>query len=327
MSISRTRRTVLFSAGGLAGLSTVVPTVTRGGATSETATITGRVVYADGTPATDDEITLSSRDDWEKVRTDYEGYFTADVNPGTEYRLGYYQKEGNATEHDGAPFIYGLGEFETTTGETDLGDLTLPVPHLVTLRIRDDQGEPLYAAEPTLRHDGWGSGWSLYNIIEDGQMAVRGADTPGVEMHGDVRVEFFGRDFTRTISVTGPVEVNITADLDREEILSFDVATGDGAESGDTADEGDTDGQAGTPADDGEDDTESTAAESSTAEQENETDTDVGASEEEDAAATRGFFSNGTEDSVDTLADPFYLTIGGFVLSVVGILAQLLRGR
>ncbi len=109
--------------------------------------VTGRLLDGAGGPLSEYSVSLWDYDDEWAMEAVAEGgggtdgVFTLYVKPG-RYRLNIY---GNAYDST----LYALGEFSITltealdiSGETDLGDLNLPV-HRLDVHVQDPDGQPV----------------------------------------------------------------------------------------------------------------------------------------------------------------------------------------
>ncbi|WP_276302424.1 hypothetical protein [Halorussus lipolyticus] len=344
MKRSATRRTFLRAdVGGVLGGSALVGGASRAVA-ADTVTLSGTVVAKSGAAVQNDEINTYWDDVNRNVRTDGEGYFEMEVPKNRNYTLSYYKADSwsdlEATKN-GAPHIY---EFEGTfVGEDDthIGELVLPEAHIVDLRVLKPDGEPLMGAKPDYRYSGWGANPGRLSLNTDGYAVIDDASFTGLELarFGTVEVEppagdeYEDRTYKHQFSIDGPTEVVATVD---PEGVEWSVG-----EAGETTPKGTTAGTTGeqtTRATTSDRTSRSTAGKSTTEPRTTRDDPattagrrgtqrGTGQANRTTTQSRRGFFSNGPgESDLEMLNDPFMLTVGGFVLSAVGIVHQLVRG-
>lgn len=310
--MGRRRRSIIQSIGGIAGLTAFTSCLSPVQARSNTATLKGRILYPDGSPAKEGHITIPGA---KGTFTDTDGHFEQEVEKNSSYTLGFWKRTSDkepAPVRNGAPHLYRLGRFITdSTSTTDIGEITLPEAYLVTVRAVDSNRDPIENANFGFGQEGWSS-FVRYKTNEDGLFVIENADFAGIELTGDVTLSMKPPENSRFPNATWDKEMTVTEDVNATFVFNED-----GLESFETAAsevDGPTDEDPGT---------ESSSTEGTDA------DSKQGTSSQdpvEKSQQSRGFLSNDGDESFGFLSDPFFLTVGGFVLSVGGITIQLVRG-
>jgi len=326
------RRGYLAVVGGCLATSGVAGTAAA--SSSDQVTVSGRVEAFDGDPAGNRELEVAGDYD---TRTDDTGDFQVEVDTGRNAHIGFYksvygQKIGPV--QNGVPHVDKLVTFEVDSSDVDLGTLTLPKGHVVDVQALDGDGNPVADAEFHVWADGYGSGYRLLRANDDGYMTIRHAEFTGIELAESSKV---------TVTIPGD---DGAADKQFEKSLYVDGPTTVTAQEGEgvTVEDGASTTTPSTTSTTGSStSTRSTATTSSTSTTKPPSSasttrtTDTGASGASltttagngtDTAPRRGFLSNGeSAGSYGFLRDPFFLTVGGFVLSVAGIAHNMVRGR
>lgn len=334
MKPSPTRRAVLG-----AGVAVTVGGLSAAGRTRAAAAdrvvLTGTVTPENGADVGDDQIQLLSNDSSNSTRTDDDGQFEVELDANAEYRIGYYRSDSGTTvapRKKGVPHIYELRTTYVGTEDEDLGEFVLPRANVVDIRVLTEDGDPLYGSDITFRHSGWGTGDS-FSLNEEGYATIDGASFTGVELAEAARAEvtppnrgsYEDTTYKRRAAVTGPLEFVVeigssgaTWSVDRGE--SPETGTSGKAPktaTGTTTADGTAPPRSSTPR---------TTTESGAVQGTTRTGTRIGTQTVADSE--RGFFSNGPDSgALEALEDPFVLTVGGFVLSVAGILHNMMRGH
>uniref|UniRef100_UPI0026355820 cohesin domain-containing protein n=1 Tax=Haloplanus sp. TaxID=1961696 RepID=UPI0026355820 len=159
-------------------------------------TASGAVSRPDGEPAAGTTVLLT-RNGSDDAELDSEGRFAASVENDSRPVLGYYaQTDGEyISTRDGSPDVYTFGPDTLVNGETDLGNYTLPEANVLNVTVEDETGAPVEGAQVRVVHwegthrngSGFGTGDLATNA--DGDLVLRGAADPGVEVAGNVTVE------------------------------------------------------------------------------------------------------------------------------------------
>lgn len=159
-------------------------------------TASGTVSRPDGEPAAGTAV-LVTRNGSDDAELDPEGRFAASVENDSRPALGYYGRTDGEyiSTRDGSPDIYTFGPDMLVNGETDLGNYTLPEAHVLNVTTVDETGTPVEGAQVRVVHwedthrngSGFGTGDQATNA--DGDLVVRGAADPGIEVAGNVTVE------------------------------------------------------------------------------------------------------------------------------------------
>ena len=189
----------------------------------ENVTVTGRAVSESGEPLAGDEIVFSSGAGVQRSETGPDGQFTVTVRNGTDGGLGYYQTTGvneTAVSADGVADIHTVGPV-TATGNTSLGNVTVPDGYRLNLTVIDENADTIADARVrivdwnnTARSEGFESGTLETNV--EGSLYYR--NSSGAELNGPVTVQvkppegaagFENNTYTR----------EFTADADRNETI------------------------------------------------------------------------------------------------------------
>lgn len=322
-----------FLKGGVSGavLGAGLLTGSRGARAADMTRMSGTIVAASGDDVVLDELTVNGRSDFYTTMTDGSGAFELEVPTNGRYDIGFYKaSDRNDFEavQNGIPHIYQFGPFDVNEGPKDLGTLQLPEASLVDVRVLKPNGEPLMGARPGFRYNGWGSNPSRTAINTDGYVVIEGASFTGAEFVDHVTVEieppagdaYDDRTYRRTVDVAGPTTVTATigsngatwgietaATPDQTSATSAATSTTSGVTSRGTTSTN-TQPQTSSPSN-----TPSPGA--------------VSSSETTSTSVSRGFFSNNSGETPAFLDDIFNLTVVGFLLSVAGILQQMMGGR
>lgn len=290
-------------------------------AQSETA-VSGTVDSAIGESLGDSHIVFVHQEtyEWYRAPIDGDGQFGTSLPTGATYQLTYFDQEvGNPIngDFDGVPAIADLDGLTVDSETDDVGSYTVPEGYVVEIRIEDPDGNPLQNVPLSFyTRSGNGTGPSTYTTNEYGQVTHYDNDRPGIELTGSMRVSTHppGGDGGQTLGTVFANESKaVTLVLPnpgdyRNVIVREDVegtATPGIVEDTSTPAGGEAAGA--TPT--------ATPMESSQA--------GVGS---DGVTSRRGFFSNDADEPA-ALSNPMNLTVGGFVLSVGGIVYQMIGGK
>lgn len=332
MKTDRRRFLQCAGAGALACTGTAFTGTTQ--AQSGTTTISGRIVAESGGEIENDEIEISTGRDFYGTRTDSDGRFEAEVPQNTYCDLAFYKADHRSDLEplqNGVPHVYGLDTVVVESDPVELGELRLPTAHPVDLRVVEPDGEPLRGARPDFHADGWGLNGGRLAVDTDGYTVIEGASFTGIEAAHQIEAEFkppagseySDRSYRRDVTVEEPTEVVAVVD---ESDVSWSVNRGSDIGATPTA----------SPTPNTETDTETKTPRTTSPMTDAKTtgaNTTLTARETSPGSAgtttpQRGFFTNGsTSGDLQFMADPFFLTVSGFVMSVVGMTYQLLRGQ
>ncbi|TKX87533.1 PKD domain-containing protein [Halorubrum sp. SS5] len=186
-------------------------------------TATGTVSRPDGEPAAGTAVLLT-RNGSDDAELDPEGRFAASVENGSQPTIGYYaQSEGEfISTRDGSPDVYAFGPDTPVSGETDLGNYTLPEANVLNVTVVDGNSTPVDDARVRIVHwedthgngSAFGTGDQLTNA--DGELVLRGAERPGIEVAGNVTVKILPpeRD-TRFADEERVIDLTVTEDRQR----------------------------------------------------------------------------------------------------------------
>jgi PGF-CTERM protein len=164
--------------------------------------------------------------------------------------VGYEARtaDGFNSTRDGVADLYTFSPDSFVDGDTDLGNYTLPEANVLNVTVVDGNGDPVEDARVSVRH--WeashgngsavGIGYQTTNV--DGQLVLRGAANPGIEVTGNVTIDVKPPEgATRFIDETQRFEPTVTEDSNLEVDLA-ETDRGDGTDGGDDTDEGDDGG-------------------------------------------------------------------------------------
>lgn len=318
--------TVVGAISGVAGI---------GSARSSTTTVRGRVVDHRGDPV-QNRIVKNYGDSSFDVYTDSEGVFKADVESGSRLKLTLYKGNENtliAPDKNEVPHVYTIGGFTVSGASSDLGDLQIPEAHLVRMQALDSDGNPVEGANPGVRHVGSGIGSYYMSTRSDGWAYIRNAEVDGIELAGDVKLSM-------EIPTDGGGSMVYRTEKTINEPRAFKFQVGDGiTEVGSGSSQSDTEAQTNTPTEStttGKEDSATTERTPTLTGSKQTSKTESQAKEMGTPTPTatspttpgmqRGFFSNNSSGDYGPLDDPFFLTVGGFALSVAGIIHNMVRG-
>jgi hypothetical protein len=177
-------------------------TLTRNATAQNQVTLEGTIVSHTEDPVPNARIAVSSNA-FTYVRTDENGYFSAEVPYGNRVYLGFYKSSENAfLAHrlDGVPHILTLPTITVGSDGYDLGEYPLPEAH--TLDARAVFANRPGGVEDAIPRFGssrngliFASGYSYTTTNENGYMKLKGADFTGVEMAGETRVWMYPPTF------------------------------------------------------------------------------------------------------------------------------------
>lgn len=318
-------------------------------AAQERVRLRGRLLSADGRPLPDDNVSVNAVEDRiGYVRTDGDGRFEAEVQQNTEYFLGFYKSQQQLHEpvRDGVPHVWDLGKVAIGRRAVDMGDVRLPTGYLLDVRVTDGDGQPIEEAVPNVYSGPFGGSSRLLLTDADGYLRIKYADFTGIELRDGIQVVveppegssgYVDRVEERLV-VDGPklLEVNLATGGTTLTARSTPTATPARTPTETTAGTGTatptstaaatptrtrTATASATPTDGG---TPSPTRTRTRTPEPAQTPTSAPTTTTTAERAPRGFFTSG-DSTLEALEDPFVLTAGGFALSVVGILYQLLR--
>ncbi|WP_089766662.1 hypothetical protein [Halobellus clavatus] len=187
-------------------------------------TVSGTVRQPDGvTPAADERIQVNAAEEGRRagdtVRTNESGFFDAQVPAEGAYHVGFVQaEEGTAARppypEDGVPDFYAIGTV-TSDEEADLGSVTLPEPHNLTVNIVDPNGELVENATVRL----WSTAndayqWGGETAVVDGSLTVEVNGSVGIQGIApsgvDLRSEYVQTEVTEDDTVNVTLDPNVT---------------------------------------------------------------------------------------------------------------------
>ncbi|WP_332899433.1 hypothetical protein [Haladaptatus sp. CMSO5] len=315
-------------------------------AADDTAILSATVVAHNGNPVANRKIAVSGQGGLDYHETDSDGILEAEVASNQRYKLGLYKSGSgqlHAPELNGVPHIEGLGYHSVGSGRTDIGTLKVPEAYLVDVRVLDSDGNPVANAEPDFRDDsGFGGSAYLLSTNKEGYLVIRNADFTGIEATGIVEFTVTipgdtdgeaNKQYSDSFNITEPSTIRV------KEGEGMTIHSGTNNENSAKTTPTPTSSPTSTETTIAEKTSTKTAAPNSapapTTQSASTTSAGTETTVEKAVSSTttetshqRGFFKNGenVEDAA-FLTDPLFMTVGGFALSVVGIVYQLIRGK
>jgi len=334
------RRTFCATAASVVGGSLVAGKAT---AQSGTATVTGTIKSAVGASLGDSHMVLARDDPFEWFRADIDsnGEFRADVPVDTDYGLVYFdQEQGDSMnpEFDGVPVIYSLGDVSVGSGEKNIGSYTVPEGYVINVRIESPDGNPLQNVPLSFyTQSGEGTGPGSYTTNERGYVTHIDNERPGIELAESMRLSTHPRgDAPRVTlaSIFANEDKELTAvlrkpDEYRSVVVREDVegtVTPGIVEQESSGDDSTESSQVATASTDRNRMTTASTDRNRMTTASTDRNRMTTASGGDNASAQRGFLSNSGDDP-PLLSNPANLTVGGFVLSVGGIVYQMVGGK
>lgn len=304
--------------------------------TADYVTVSGKLESHDGSPIAGRKVFVTATGYNE---TDDSGFFEEEVKSGEHVSLGLYKSQGGqllAPIKNQVPHIEKFASLGYVSSDEELGTVEIPKAYLVDLRALDSDGNPVTNADFRCRADGFGARNGL-SANNDGYCIIDGADFTGVELvesaEVTIRIPSSGAvtEYKESINIDGPMTV-IAQEGEGTTVREHKPGETTEATATQTPTETTTTAMTSTPASSTtpiETRPATTKTTVSTTSQTTTRSAEMGTSANAtDTRANRGFFSNGeSTDDYDFLTNPFYLTVGGFVLSAAGIAQNLIRGR
>lgn len=313
---------------------------TASASTTDYVTISGKLVSHDGDPIAGRKVYVTATGYNE---TDNSGFFEEEVESGEHVSLGLYKSQGRqllAPTKNQVPHIDEFASLGYVSSDEELGTFEMPKAYLVNLRALDSDGNPVTNAEFHCRADGFGSGNNL-SANNNGYCVIDGANFTGVELvesaEVTIKIPSSGdavTEYKESINIDGPMTVIAQ---EGEGLTIKEHTPGETTEATTTTQtptETTTTATTRTPTPTATSTTTETTPTTtkttvSTPSQTTTRSTEMAISANgTESKSKRGFFSNGeSAGDYDFLTNPFFLTVGGFVLSVAGIAQNLIRGR
>lgn len=316
--------------------------VVTAGRVDSNVTVTGKVVNHQGDPAAYRKVHAANQSGSGYIDTDSNGVFQKSVPENSTLYLGFYKwgdGQLHAPEMNHVPHMDGLGRFDIGTSYTDLGTIHLPKAYKVDLRAVDSDGNPVTDVQFGVGADGYGSSDQLLTTTSQGYLRIRNADFTGIEIGQIGKFVFHMEDrYAKEVFIDQPTTV--TAEVGGEiTVEKHSKSPTAAATPSPTSTKTRTQTKAISPT--------STPTPSAPATQSpapsppsTQSPTELGTKhtptntvDRDEVTSTpiattsgrsRGFFSNNAStNELGLLSDPFFLTTGGFVLSVVGIVYNL----
>jgi len=290
--------------------------------------LSGSVNSHEGNPMSGWQVFVASRDGPSQyIELDDTGTFSASIKPDSKYYLAFYKSPDGgypAPVRSSVPHIDGLGDVSVGSRNVDIGTKTLPKAYPVDIRALDGGGEPAPSAEIHFYSDGFGPGYWKTFVNEAGYYQVRESDFTGVDLAGSIQVEvsFDDEEYSTNSYVDGPMTIVARSGQGitfKEDQLPEETSTVTHTTTKSTR-------------------TTTKIKSPSTSQQLTSSPTptnDVATTTRTSGQATegksdeiRGFFTNGSSaEEFSFLSNPLHLTVAGFILSVFGVILELLRGK
>lgn len=304
-------------------------------------TVTGRVESFNGEPVANRKLKFTKSTDGSYTETDANGRFETTVAADSSNKVALYKSGSgqlHAPERNGVPHIYVLDKFYARSSDEDIGTLAAPQAYRVDVRALKEDGSPATNAEFDFRayfeEQSWfGASRHWLSANQEGYLVIWNADFTGVELSGhsavtvEIPLESGGtQKFTQELDVDQPMTVTAQT---REGISVEPHGSSNSTDENTTTTTTEkTQTATTTKAETTETTTESTDQPNSTATT-TEQATTVNTNNPSETAASRpkrGFFSNeNPETEYEFLSDPFFLTFGGFALSILGVLHNMVK--
>ncbi|MFD1515722.1 PKD domain-containing protein [Halomarina rubra] len=149
-------------------------------------TVSGALVYPDGTPAADSRVVLkSTTGDVYEMPLNASGAFSTTVSPNETYHISF--KQGTAKTgypDDGRVDFYAYGSISVGTDSVPLGKGMLPEGNVLNLTVADGTGMPVAGAEVQFRQRDGKSAFVVGTTTADGEVLLETASQPGLEVNG-----------------------------------------------------------------------------------------------------------------------------------------------
>ncbi|NLV14753.1 Ig-like domain-containing protein [Haloarcula argentinensis] len=283
------------------------------------------VVAETGTALTDSHVVFADREthEWYRADIDEDGNFSADLPSNTGYDvIFFHQKQGDLmrSAFDGVPVIADLDQIRVENEPMELGNYTVPEGFVTTIQVVDSNGNPLENVPLSFYTQyGAGTGPRSFTTNADGYVTHAASSEAGIELAGSMTIR------THPASANGELldtifvdeEKSLTVTLRNPEEYNGIVVHDDSGDVTEPPPETQTPPASDSTAQSIRTKPEQTAAQQSSSES---------STGDNSNSVQRGFFSNGANEP-EALSDPMNLTVGGFLLSVAGIVFQMVGGK
>ena len=278
-----------------------------------------------GTALTDSHVVFADQEthEWYRADIDQNGTFSAELPSNTGYDVVFFhQRQGDLmrSAFDGVPVIADLDQIRVENESLELGTYTVPEGFVTTIRVVDSNGNPLEDVPLSFyTRQGAGTGPRSFTTNADGYVTHVASSQAGIELAGSMTI--------RTHPRGGGGELLDTTFIDEEKSLSVVLRNPEEYDDivvhADSGEQTDTASETRAPSTEVTGVKPSGTASGTTTPQQSPSDSSTGG---DPSTGQRGFFSNGANEP-DALSNPMNLTIGGFVLSVAGIVFQMVGGK
>lgn len=290
-------------------------------AQSDSTGVSASVVAETGTALTDSHVVFADREthEWYRADINEDGHFSADLPSNTGYDvIFFHQKQGDLMRSvfDGVPVIADLDQIRVENEPMELGKYTVPEGAVTMIQVVDSDGNPLENVPLSFYTQyGAGTGPRSFTTNSDGYVTHAASSEPGIELAGSMTIRthpasadgelldniFVDEEMSVTVVLRNPEEYNgIVVHDESGEVTEAKTPSASDPTAQSTGTE-----------------IEKTAAQQSAS---------GSLTSDNSNSVQRGFFSNGANEP-EALSDPMNLTVGGFLLSVAGIVFQMVGGK
>jgi hypothetical protein len=287
--------------------------------------VNASVVAETGTALTDSHVVFADREthEWYRADIDEDGNFSVDLPSNTGYDvIFFHQKQGDLmrSAFDGVPVIADLDQIRVENEPMELGNYTVPEGFMTMIQVVDSDGNPLENVPLSIYTQyGAGTGPRSFTTNSDGYVTHAASSEAGIELAGSmtIRTHPASADGELLDNIFVDKETSVTVVLRNPEEYNGIVVHDESGEVTEPTPEAQTP-SASDPT------TQSTGTvPEKTAAQQSASGSLTG---DNSNSVQRGFFSNGANEP-EALSDPMNLTVGGFLLSVAGIVFQMVGGK
>ncbi|GAA0729751.1 hypothetical protein GCM10009060_29960 [Halorubrum trapanicum] len=186
----------------------------------ELVTASGTVLRPDAQPARG-LATVLTENGGDSVEIAPDGRFAAVAENGSQPVVGYEARtaDGFGSTRDGVADLYAFGTDSLVDGDTDLGNYTLPEASVLNVTVVDENDTAVEGARVSVVHwedthgDGSAFGTGDQTTNADGELVLRNAERPGIEVTGNVTVEVLPPEGdTRFADETREIDLTVTED-------------------------------------------------------------------------------------------------------------------
>lgn len=198
----------------------------------ERPTISGRIIYPDGSTHANDTLANFGSESVDSyfatAVTAEDGSFRMLTVEAGDVDVQFYQANwsNNVTPasvaRDGVVDMYAIERVNTTSGPVDIGDATVPNGHVVNVTVIDEDGNPVEDATVDIGHTNGNATAGLISYTNsDGKLELgqHNGDMVGMELNGTVNITvtppngsalYTDETYYRNLTVTGPEDLTVT---------------------------------------------------------------------------------------------------------------------